>query len=487
MIEMERGIETLSPHPDNARIYGDQCDAELLESIRAKGILTPLLVTEDGTIISGHRRWRAAQLAEFDAVPVTIFRSSDPLDVLEALIESNRQRVKTNEQIGREAKVLLEIEKRRAERRMLAGRADPPENFPEGRGDSRDIVGAKLGLSGKGVQQAADTVTVIDRLRREGRHDEADEIVGKLNRSISRAYADHHEPKVKDTTSASGASPAKTYSVEEWERLSRRDRAAALNEPARGSFNRQETDSIEWASWSWNPVTGCLHNCPYCYARDIAERFYPQKFAPTFHPSRLRIPASATLPASAKTHIGDRNVFTCSMADLFGRWVPAEWIEAVLDAVREAPDWNFLFLTKFPGRLTEFDFPDNAWVGTSVDCQARVAAAEAAFRKVRAKVKWLSCEPLIEPLKFSSLEMFDWIVIGGASASTQTPEYHPPREWVRQLEDEARRCGLRIYEKTNLIERLKDYPGAPVRPEATAPEQMKYLPTKATDTVTEPA
>jgi len=46
------------------------------------------------------------------------------------------------------------------------------------------------------------------------------------------------------------------------------------------NLNRQKNDDIEWAKYSWNPVTGCLHNCPYCYARDIAERFYQQKFEP---------------------------------------------------------------------------------------------------------------------------------------------------------------------------------------------------------------
>jgi protein gp37/ParB-like chromosome segregation protein Spo0J len=479
---MNRKTSTLSPHPDNLRIYGDDLDVSLIDSIRVKGVLSPLLITEDGVIISGHRRWRAAKVAKLDVIPVTIFGSNDQLDILDALIESNRQRVKTNEQIGREAKVLLDIERERAKRRKEAG-INLRENFPEGNGRSRDIVGAKLGISGKGVEQAARTVDVIDRLRGEGRSAEADNIVAKLNRSISRAYADHHEPKVDETASATTAAIApKSYSVEEWESLSDQDRVTALNEPARGSFNRQDTDSIEWASWSWNPVTGCLHNCPYCYARDIAERFYPQKFAPTFHPSRLRIPAAVTPPDSAKTNLGDRNVFTCSMADLFGRWVPEEWIVAVLDAVRAAPAWNFLFLTKFPNRLAEFDFPANAWVGTSVDCQARVAAAESAFRKVNATVKWLSCEPLIEPLKFSSLEMFDWIVIGGASASTQTPEYRPPREWISDLEAEARRCGVRIYEKTNLIERLRDYPGSPDRHIKTKPEELEYLPSKVSVT-----
>ena len=30
---------------------------------------------------------------------------------------------------------------------------------------------------------------------------------------------------------------------------------------------------IDWATMSWNPVTGCRHGCPYCYARRTAHRF----------------------------------------------------------------------------------------------------------------------------------------------------------------------------------------------------------------------
>lgn len=274
-------------------------------------------------------------------------------------------------------------------------------------------------------------------------------------------------------------SPRKSDAVTlaDWRTKSKAERSQLLGVRGAQKFNTQETDNIEWARWSWNPVTGCKHNCPYCYARDIANRFYPHGFEPAIVPSRLAAPGNTTVPDAAKTDIGYKNVFTCSMADLFGRWVPAEWIEAVLDQVRANKQWNFLFLTKFPGRLAEFQFPDNAWVGTSVDCQARVAAAEAAFRNVKAAVKWLSCEPLLEPLRFNSLSMFQWIVIGGSSKSTQTPAWNPPRQWVASLESHAWNCGVKVYEKTNLtFDRVREYPGTETE-RAKLPEQLKYMPT----------
>jgi protein gp37 len=106
--------------------------------------------------------------------------------------------------------------------------------------------------------------------------------------------------------------------------------------------------------------------------------------------------------------------------------VPAEWIEAVLASMRGAPQWSFLCLTKFPKRMAEFAIPENVWMGTTVDLQARVPAAEAAFERINCAVKWLSVEPMLEPLTFRRLDLFDWVVIGGASRSSATPAWHPP-------------------------------------------------------------
>jgi protein gp37 len=101
-------------------------------------------------------------------------------------------------------------------------------------------------------------------------------------------------------------------------------------------------------------------------------------------------------------------------------------------------------------------------VGTTVDAQSRVEIAEKAFRKVNASVKWLSCEPLRERLTFSSLDMFDWIVLGGQSASTQAPAFQPEWEWVEHLMAQARAAGCMAYWKPNLTVRPQEYPqGAP--------------------------
>lgn len=228
-------------------------------------------------------------------------------------------------------------------------------------------------------------------------------------------------------------------------------------------------ENIEWAAMSWNPVTGCLHNCNYCYAHDIANRFYPQKFQPSFLPERLNQPVNTKIPKPRWTgDTGNNNVFTCSMADLFGKWVPQEWIEAVLSSIQDNPQWTFLLLSKFPVRMTKFTYPKNVWLGTTVDKQCTVEQAEKAFARIKQSgfdgICWLSCEPMLEKLTFSNLEMFDWVVMGGASRSTKTPEHRPPFEDIVHLYNQARQSDCLIYQKTNLIpgmnddQRLREYP-----------------------------
>ena len=269
------------------------------------------------------------------------------------------------------------------------------------------------------------------------------------------------------------------YLVDTWKQVEDKIDLFINEGTSKGRFNEQDGDSIEWARWSWNPVTGCEHGCPYCYARDIANRFYDQKFTPSIWPNRINIPRSMKVPESAQLDVSYKNVFTCSMADLFGRWVPVKWIELVMESARKSPQWNFLFLTKFPQRIHELgELPQNAWMGTSVDCQSRVKNAEKAFEKIGGGTKWLSIEPMLTPLKFSRLDLFDWVVIGGASESAQTPKWIPPMDWLVDLHKQARDAGCKIYYKSNLFLpddlRIKEFPWVQ-SVERLLPEHLKYV------------
>jgi hypothetical protein len=203
------------------------------------------------------------------------------------------------------------------------------------------------------------------------------------------------------------------YTIEAWRALPEDERAALLGlRDRKARLNRQSAtedgNAIDWARWSFSPVTGCRHGCTYCYISG----FVPME--PVFHSSRLAAPLNTAPPATHDPR--DRSIFVCSLADLFGRWVPADWIEAILDVARACPGWTFIFCTKFPQRYLEFDFPPNVMLGTTIDLQARVANAESAFAQLRERnpkaVLWAGCEPLLEPLQFSKLHLFDRIVLG---------------------------------------------------------------------------
>jgi protein gp37 len=169
---------------------------------------------------------------------------------------------------------------------------------------------------------------------------------------------------------------------------------------------------------------------------------------PTLHPNRLTAPQNMTIHPT--DDVATRNVFTGSMADMFGRWVPEPWIDAVMESIKRSPELNFLFLTKFPKRMIDREVPNNVWLGATVDKQARVKAVEDAFAQVPAHTRWLSLEPLLEPLQFSRPDLFKWVVIGGASPSSQTPAWNPPFSWVVDLYRQFKRAGAAVYFKTNI-------------------------------------
>lgn len=250
---------------------------------------------------------------------------------------------------------------------------------------------------------------------------------------------------------------------------------------AKSTFNTAN-ESIDWAWSTWNPVTGCLHSCQYCYARKIAENprmsaVYPKGFEPVFHPYRLDAPkhsrpfrdeeierkANERRIDLDQAHVWAKNVFVCSMADLFGKWVPDEWILQVFDSVAKYQQWNYLFLTKYPQRLQKIgemlggSFPDNCWVGTTVDEQKRVNVAQDAFANIKARVKWLSLEPLLTNLDFTDLGMFDMVAIGGQTDGGNIT-FTPPWEWVESILLQSRKSGTAVYFKENLLCRPKELP-----------------------------
>jgi protein gp37 len=239
---------------------------------------------------------------------------------------------------------------------------------------------------------------------------------------------------------------------------------------------------IEWCDYSWNPITGCLHKCSrtYCYnttkfssplnrfgakyklpsgefacEKDWRKRqsggihiadkgeIYPYGYDPTFYPHRLHEPVKVKTPA---------RVFTVDTGDMFGRWIPEEWIEQILKQAGQCTWHTFLLLTKNPARLSEFHYPDNAWVGASINSDADIDNTKH-LRKAKAKALFLSIEPLLGYVSYSAVEGVDWIILG---AQTGRNPVKPHREWIESILSHARRLGVPVFMKNNIAVYSKD-------------------------------
>lgn len=196
--------------------------------------------------------------------------------------------------------------------------------------------------------------------------------------------------------------------------------------------------SIEWTEMTWNPVVGCVkisQGCKHCYAERMAKRLkamgsprYPDGFKPTLHEDLVDQPKRWKKP---------RTVFVNSMSDLFQDSVPDDFIARVFDTMAACPQHTFQILTKRSDRLANFGqrlpWPANVWMGVSVE-NVKVLDRIDDLRSVPAKVRFLSCEPLIGPLGVLDLAGIHWVIVGGESG----PKARPMREaWAQDIRDQC--------------------------------------------------
>lgn len=213
-----RAVDDLKPHPLNERIYGDSADDELISRVQMLGIIHPLLVAHDGTVISGHRRLDAAQKLGMAQVPVLVSPLTDPLDLEELLIEANRQRQPSNEQRVREYQHLKTLRLKRTARgpRLPAAPAEPvpaadapglpadeppaPPPFEPDAGlppavdeatlrEARREAAKQVGGRETTLERGAEVVERIDALEQQAQAEAAEDLRRLLNqRSVSAAW-----------------------------------------------------------------------------------------------------------------------------------------------------------------------------------------------------------------------------------------------------------------------------------------------------------
>jgi protein gp37 len=207
---------------------------------------------------------------------------------------------------------------------------------------------------------------------------------------------------------------------------------------------------IEWTESTWNPITGCTKistGCKFCYAEVMTRRLnamgqekYKNGFELTLHSNTLQEPY---------TWKKGRMIFVNSMSDLFHKDVPLEYIQQIFKVIKENPQHVFQILTKRADILRYYDsegwleWPHNLWMGVTVENKSVTDRIDL-LRQTGARVKFLSCEPLLSSLPTMNLQSIDWIIVGGESGRTPRPI---KEEWVIDIKEQCQNANVAFYFK----------------------------------------
>ncbi len=246
--------------------------------------------------------------------------------------------------------------------------------------------------------------------------------------------------------------------------------------------------SIEWCDATFNPWWGCVKvspGCTNCYAETLSKRFGNDIWGPAkttsrrvFGPKHWAEPFKWNAEAAKA---GQRKrVFCASMADVFEAHPMLDAERAKLWVLIEAtPNLDWLLLTKRPENIMSMTpdawasgLPANVWVGTSVEDQQRADERIPELLRVPARVRFLSCEPLLGAVNLTAIigqsqgveistdalngvtmlngqghlptPSIDWVIVGGESGPGARP-MHP--DWARGLRDQCMAAGVSFHFK----------------------------------------
>jgi protein gp37 len=214
-----------------------------------------------------------------------------------------------------------------------------------------------------------------------------------------------------------------------------------------------KASKIEWTHNTFNPWWGCAQvspACDHCYAMTLAQRFgkwwgvdAPRRF---FGEKHWREPINWNARC-AKHGIRER-VFCASMADVFDNHPDVTGArEQLWGMIRATPSLDWLLLTKRIGNAAQM-LPDDVarlvWVGSTVVTPEEYARDVPKLRRVPAKVRFLSMEPLIEPMGDLDLDGIHWVIVGGESGRQARSMR---RWWVESIRDQCQAAGVAFFFK----------------------------------------
>lgn len=277
-----------------------------------------------------------------------------------------------------------------------------------------------------------------------------------------------------------------------------------------------ENSAIEWTDHTFNPWIGCTKvspGCDRCYAETLATNRLGVAWGP--HADRRRTAESTWRQPLAWNRKAQREgrparVFCASLADVFDNNAPSGAREALWDLIDATPYLDWLLLTKRPqniARMLPHNYmPPNIWLGTTVETQQEAERRIPHLLEVPAKVRFLSCEPLLGPVDLERIEVprvygsalmgsltgirrdhhgrtldvghprIHWVIAGGESGPGARPS-HP--DWFRSLRDQCSAAGVPFFFKqwgdwAVFYDRDADDPDWRRCPKCDAPEE-RYL------------
>lgn len=219
-----------------------------------------------------------------------------------------------------------------------------------------------------------------------------------------------------------------------------------------------ENSKIEWTDHTFNPWIGCQKvspGCDHCYAESLAKRYGWVEWGP--HGERKRTSAANWRKPlqwdRAAFRMGLRyRVFCSSLADVFDNQVDPSWRVDLFDLIRATNNLDWLLLTKRPENIAKM-LPErcgylglqNVWLGTTCEDQAAYDRRWPILRDVPARVRFISYEPAIGPLRLhNGPDQPDWLICGGESGHGAR---HMPEQWAADIKADCEKAGVYFFMK----------------------------------------